>query len=308
MDKLLSVIIPAFNEERLIGRAALAVSEVLGRAGIKYELIFVDDGSRDATWEMIERTCAEDARVRGVGFSRNFGKDRAIFAGLSRARGDAAVVMDCDLQHPPELICDMYKLWQEGWEVVRGKKRERTGESFFHRLAAAFFDRLISRAVGADMGCSSDFILMDRKAVDALLSFGEEEVFFRGLAAFVGFRSTTLEFTVADRVDGVSKWSLKSLVRYALLNITSFSTTPLTVSGAAGFLTLLTAFVLALGLIISGGARGWFIAAAVAIAAAVGVLLVCLCVLGYYVGRLYRNAQGRPRYVISRECGGGSEQ
>ena len=202
---MLSVVIPAYNEEKLIGLAAGRVGGLLREAGIPYELIFVDDGSADRTWEEIGQAAQSDECVRGVSFSRNFGKEAAIFAGLEAARGECCAVIDCDLQHPPEKLPEMYALWQQGWEVVNGVKANRGKESGLHTFAANTFYRMMSKAVRIDMASSSDFKLMDRRVVDALLGLGERKTFFRALTGWVGFRSINVEFRVADRAEAYVK-------------------------------------------------------------------------------------------------------
>ena len=179
---MISVVLPSYNEEKMIPIAAERIGTILGGAGIDYELLFVDDGSRDSTWREIQRCSAADPHVVGVHFSRNFGKEAAMFAGLEQAQGDCVVVMDCDLQHPPEKIVDMYRLWEEGYEVVEGIKEDRGEESSLHKFAANSFYSLISRATGMDMGSSSDFKLLDRKVVDTLNALPERNVFFRALS------------------------------------------------------------------------------------------------------------------------------
>ena len=212
---MLSVVIPVYNEEGGVPAAARETAAVLRRARIPYELVFVDDGSKDGTWDAIRAASREDACIRGLSFSRNFGKEAAILAGLEAARGDCCAVMDCDLQHPPEKLPEMYRLWQEGWEVVNGVKTDRGRESGFHRLGAGIFNRLLSRAVGMDMTRASDFKLLDRRVVQALLSLPERGTFFRALAPWTGFRETELEFRVEERRTGKSHWSLLALARYA---------------------------------------------------------------------------------------------
>ena len=182
---MLSVILPAYNEEEMLPTAAKTIASILRDAGIDYELVFVDDGSRDGTWNAICAARAADEQVVGVRFSRNFGKESAIFAGLEQARGDACVVMDCDLQHPPEKIVEMYRLWQEGYEVVEGIKSDRGEESGAHAFAANRFYDLISRSTGLDLRNSSDFKLLDRKAVDTLLSMPERNAFFRAMSGWM---------------------------------------------------------------------------------------------------------------------------
>ena len=304
MDKLLSVVIPAFNEEAMVEKAAETVAGILRDAGIPYELVFVDDGSRDGTWEAILRANKADKNVRGVSFSRNFGKDRAIFAGLSKARGDCAAVMDCDLQHPPAVLPQMYELWRQGYEIVEGVKRDRGEESGLHKLCAGAFYAVISRLAKLDMKRSSDFKLLDRKAVDALLALPEEEVFFRGLAAFVGYRRAQVEFDVAERTAGESKWSFKSLARYAVSSVTAFSAAPMQLVTVFGALFALAAVLTGvLYAVLGRDPGGWLVFLGCLALLGVAVLLAGLGIAGYYIGRIYRQSLGRPRYIISRECG-----
>ncbi len=304
MNDLLSVIIPAFNEEAMVERAALTVAGVLREAKIPYELIFVDDGSGDDTWQAVLRAREADENVRGISFSRNFGKDRAIFAGLSRARGECAAVMDCDLQHPPEELPRMYALWKKGYELIEGVKRDRGRESALHRFCAGAFYAVISRLAGLDMRRSSDFKLMDRKVVDALLALTEENVFFRGLAAFVGFRRAEVEFDVAERTAGQSKWSFRSLARYAVSSVTAFSTAPMQLATILGVFFALAAVITGILYAAVGvDAEGWLVFLGVMILLAAGCILAALGVAGYYLGRVFRQSLGRPRFIISRECG-----
>ena len=224
---MLSVILPAYNEEAMIPVAAKTIPDILDAAEIPYELLFVDDGSRDKTWEEIQAAARQNSHVVGVHFSRNFGKEAAMFAGLEQARGDCCAVMDCDLQHPPEKLVEMYRLWEQGFEVVEGIKEDRGEETGFHRFAANSFYGIISRATGMDMSSSSDFKLLDRKVVDALNQMPERNVFFRALSFWVGFRRTTVSYRVQERTAGESKWSTRSLIKYAISNIGSFSSAPL---------------------------------------------------------------------------------
>ena len=224
---LLSVVLPAFNEEEMAPRAADVISALLEQAQIPHELIFVDDGSRDRTWARIQEKSRALPQVRGVRFSRNFGKEAAIFAGLAQARGACCVVLDCDLQHPPEKIVDMYRLWQQGYQVVEGVKVSRGKESPLHTLAVRCFYRAMSGSTGLDMSRASDFKLLDRRAVDVLLAMREKNAFFRALSSWIGFSTAQVEFQVREREAGRSKWSLRSLFRYALTNLAAFSTAPL---------------------------------------------------------------------------------
>lgn len=303
---MLSVILPSYNEEKMIAIAADRLHGILSEAGIDYELLFVDDGSRDKTWEEIQRCSARDRHVVGVHFSRNFGKESAMFAGLEQARGDCVVVMDCDLQHPPEKIPEMFRLWQEGYEVVEGIKEDRGEESGFHKFAAGSFYSLISRATGMDMASSSDFKLLDRKVVDTLNSLPERNVFFRALSFWVGFKKTEVYYRVQERTEGESKWSTKALVRYAITNIASFSSAPLHVVTVMGVLMLIVAVIFGVTSLVQkimGVAQPGFTTVILLLLIIGSFLMISLGVIGYYLARIYDEIKGRPRYIISRVCG-----
>ncbi len=308
---MLSVVIPAYNEESAVPMAARETASVLRLACIPYELIFVDDGSSDGTWDAVCAACREDTRVRGLSFSRNFGKEAAILAGLEAARGDCCAVMDCDLQHPPEKLPEMYRLWQEGWELVNGVKASRGRESGLHRLAVRIFYRLIGRATGKDMSRASDFKLLDRRVVQALLSLPESRPFFRALVPWTGFRETELEFRVEERKTGKSHWSLASLMRYAAAGIAGSTAAPLQIVTVLGCGVLLLALVLGavtLGEVLRGrtvsGTRGVILL----LLALGGCLMLSLGLMGYYLGRVFAEVQRRPRYLIARSCGTGEEK
>ena len=308
---MLSVVLPSYNEEKMIPLAAKRLGEVLDGAGIDYELLFVDDGSRDGTWEAIRRCSAGDRHVVGVRFSRNFGKESAMFAGLEQARGDCVVVMDCDLQHPPEKVPEMYRLWEEGYEVVEGIKEDRGEESGMHRFAANSFYGIISRLTGMDMAASSDFKLLDRKVVDTLNALPERNVFFRALSFWVGYRKTEVLYRVQERTEGESKWSTRSLIRYAVTNIASFSSAPLHMVTVMGVLMLVVALVfgvISLAQKIMGVAQPGFTTVILLLLIIGSFLMISLGIIGYYLARIYDEIKGRPRYIISRVCGREGEQ
>ena len=303
---MLSVILPSYNEEKMIAVATKRMAGVLGGAGIDYELLFVDDGSKDGTWQEIQRCAQEDPHVVGVHFSRNFGKESAMFAGLETAKGDCVVVLDCDLQHPPEKIIEMYRLWEEGYEVVEGIKEDRGEESGLHRFAANSFYGIISRATGMDMASSSDFKLLDRKVVDTLNSLPERNVFFRALSFWVGYRKAEVSYRVQERTEGESKWSTKSLIKYAITNITSFSSVPLHMVTVMGLITLVVAVVfgvISLVQKIMGIAQPGFTTVILLLLLIGSFLMISLGIIGYYLARIYDEIKGRPRYIISRICG-----
>lgn len=306
MEKLLTVILPAYNEEDNIHPAAETISGLLEREHIPFELLFVNDGSKDGTWTAIQRESALNGAVRGLRFSRNFGKESAIFAGLANARGGCAVVIDCDLQHPPEKIVEMYHLWEQGYEVVEGVKTDRGEESPFHAFAARCFYDLISKAVGIDMSSASDFKLLDRKAINALLTIREKNVFFRALSFWVGFKTTTVEFEVRERTAGSSKWSTRSLMRYAVNNITSFSAAPMQVVTVLGVLMLLISVILGVTTLVQklrGTALGGFTTVIIIQLFTGSIIMISLGIIGYYIAKMYEEVKGRPKFIVAETCG-----
>lgn len=303
---MLSVVIPAYNEEEMVPQAARQIGKILTAAQIDHELIFVDDGSRDKTWERVEQAARENPAVRGVRFSRNFGKEAAIFAGLGSAVGDCVACIDCDLQHPPEKLVEMYRLWQEGYEVIEGVKSDRGRESGLHRAAAKLFYALISRATKVDMSRASDFKLLDRKAVNVILTMREKRAFFRALSSWVGFRTTEVAYEVRERTAGASKWSTWSLMKYAVSNITAFTAMPLHIVTVLGVVTLLTSLVLgviALVQKIAGTALGGFTTVIILLLFLGSLIMISLGIIGYYVGNIYEEIKDRPRYVVAQTCG-----
>ena len=302
--KLLSVILPAYNEEKMIEKARDTLGRVLSEQDIPYEIIFVDDGSKDQTWPEIEKAAKKDNHVAGVHFSRNFGKESAMMAGLASAGGDCCVVMDCDLQHPPETVVEMYRLWEQGYEVVEGVKHSRGKESLAHRASAGMFYKIISKAVGIDMSRASDFKLLDRKAVDALLEMPERNAFFRALSAWIGYKTTSVEFDVREREEGVSKWSTKSLIRYAITNIVSFSSAPMQFVTGAGVFMFLLAVILGIQTLVhyfTGNAVEGFTTVILLLLLIGSILMISLGIIGYYISKIYEEVKGRPRYLISRK-------
>lgn len=303
---MLSVVIPAFNEQEMVPAAAGQIDGILSRAGIPHELIFIDDGSRDATWAEIRAESEHRDTVRGVHFSRNFRKEAAIFAGLQAADGDCVAVIDCDLQHPPEKLVEMYRLWEQGVEVVEGVKTDRGEESLAHRVAAKTFYRLISEAAHIDMTRASDFKLLDRKAVNVLLSMREKRAFFRALSSWIGFRTAEVPYEVRERAAGESKWSTWLLIKYALSNITAFTSLPLhliTGCGAASFLAALIVGIVSIVRLAMGRVVTGLTGAVILLLFLSGLIMVGLGIIGYYLGNIYMEIQDRPRFIVSETCG-----
>ncbi len=302
---MLSVVIPAFNEQETVPSAAVTIASVLRGASIAYELVFVDDGSRDATWQAIAAARTADQCVRGVRFSRNFGKEAAIFAGLSHAKGDCVAVIDCDLQHPPEKLVEMYRLWQGGAQVVEGVKADRGKESAAHRFAARTFYSIISRATKIDMSRASDFKLLDRRAVDVLLTMREKRAFFRALSSWVGFTTAEVPYEVRERTAGQSKWSTKALVRYALSNITAFTAMPLHLVTVLGIVALIVSIVMGIVALvqkIAGVALGGFTTVIILLLFMGSLIMISLGIIGYYIGNIYEEIKDRPRFIVAETC------
>lgn len=299
---LLSIVLPSYNEEQNIANTAKVLSEFLEREQIEYELVFISDGSKDRTYEEIVKAREKNPRIKGAAFSRNFGKEAGIFAGLELTTGDAVIVMDCDLQHPPAVIPQMWKLWQEGAQVVEGVKSSRGKESLAHKLSAGLFYKIMSKLIGMDMNASSDFKLLDRQVVDVLLSLPERNTFFRALSFWVGFRTEVVYYEVQERQFGESKWSLFSLMKYAITNATSFSTMPLQMITVMGFLSILFSVVLGIQTFVRylcGTAVEGFTTVILLILIIGGCLMISLGIIGHYIARIYEEVKGRPKYIIS---------
>ncbi len=303
---LLSIVLPAYNEEQNIANTAKVLSELLEANEIAYELIFISDGSKDGTYHEIEKVADFNPHVKGACFSRNFGKEAAIFAGLDLTSGDAVIVMDCDLQHPPSVIPEMWKLWQSGAEIVEGIKHSRGKESFFHKISAGLFYKIMSKLMKMDMSASSDFKLLDRKVVNVLLGLPERNTFFRALTFWAGFRTETIAYEVQERQYGESKWSFWTLMKYAIANATSFSTLPLQVVTVMGIIAIIFSAILAVQTLVRyllGNAVEGFTTVILLILIVGGFIMLSLGVIGHYIARIYEEVKGRPKYIISKVTG-----
>ena len=306
MMALLSVVLPSFNEEEVLSITAKRLADILKKEEIQYQLVFVDDGSKDGTWDKIQEAAAADSHITGIRFSRNFGKEAAIFAGLACAKGDCSAVMDCDLQHPPETLVKMYRLWEQGYEIIEGVKKDRGKESSFHRMSVRVFNGIMSRATDMDMSAASDFKLMDKRVVDVLLAMPERNTFFRAMSCWVGFRSISVEFDVGQRPAGSSKWSTKSLMHYAVNNIVSYSSLPMQIVTGAGVFSLVLSLILGIQTIakyVSGHAVEGFTTVILLILLLGSIVMLSLGIIGYYIAQIYDEVKGRPRYIISKRIG-----
>lgn len=300
---LLSIVLPSYNEEQNIVNTGEVLSELMEKNGIDYELVFVSDGSKDNTYAEICKLEQMNSHVKGAEFSRNFGKEAAIFAGLELASGDAVVVMDCDLQHPPEVILQMVEKWKSGAEVVEGIKNSRGKENIFHKAFANIFYGIMSSLIKIDMKSSSDFKLLDRKVVNALLEMPEKETFFRALSFWVGFKKESVYYDVRERQFGSSKWSFGSLVRYAISNVTGFTTLPLKFVSWFGVIFVILGVGLGIQTLVKfcmGTAVEGFTTVILLLLMTGGLIMVSLGIIGNYIARIYEEVKGRPRYIISK--------
>ena len=299
---MLSIIIPAYNEEENIENTDKVISDLMNENGIDCEIIFVDDGSKDRTWQLIDNLTKTNPAVRGLKFSRNFGKEGAIFAGLKACLGDCAAVIDCDLQHPPEVMIEMYNLWKQGYEVVEAVKADRGKESLLYKMFAKSFYRMMKNSANINLDRASDYKLMDRKVVDALNEMPERLTFFRALSSWVGFKTTQVEFVVAPRNAGTTKWSFKKLFKFALNNITSFTALPMQIITVTGVICVIGAIVLAIQTLVNffcGNAADGFTTVILLLLIIGSVLMIGLGIVGYYISKIYEEIKFRPRYIVS---------
>ena len=302
---MLSVIIPAYNEEASIERAYYTISDILNKEDIDSEIIFIDDGSTDDTYKKIKALSDKESNIKGLHFSRNFGKEAAISAGLASSMGDCVVVIDCDLQHPPEKIVEMYRLWEKGFDIVEGIKKSRGKENKIHGWAARCFYSLISSVVGFDMSNASDFKLLDRKVVDILNRIPERKGFFRAISFWVGFNKTVVEFEVNERAHGESKWSTLSLLKYAISNISAYSTAPMQIVTIFGVIMLFVFVVFSVWALVDkiiGRALEGMTTVIIILIFIGSIMMISLGIIGYYVARIYEEIKGRPKYIISSSC------
>lgn len=306
---VLSIVVPCMNEEAVLFETHQKLVEVLHRARISFELVYVDDGSTDSTPSILRALQQQDARVRVIRFSRNFGHQIAITAGLEHAGGDAVVVIDADLQDPPEVIIEFLKKWEEGHEVVYGVRTERDGETAFKLWTAKIFYRFINRLsdtrIPLDAG---DFRLLDRQVVDALLSMPERDRYVRGMISWLGFSQCAVPYRRAARTAGVTKFSLWRMLHFATDGVVSFSVLPLRLATWTGFLASclallgIAAVVFEKYLHVAGLVHGWS-STVIAVLFMGGVQLVCLGIIGEYVGRAYGEVKRRPLYIVQERIG-----
>ncbi len=301
MEKLLSLVVPAFNEEEAMEQSFERTYRAMSSIGYPFEIIYIDDGSRDRTWEIISRLAREHEEVKALRFSRNFGHQLAVTAGMDEAKGDAVIIMDADLQDPPEVIADMVKAWEQGADIAYGKRMHRKGETAAKKFTAWCYYRLLNfmsaYPIPLDTG---DFRLLDKAVADEFKVLREHNRFLRGMSAWLGYNAVPVEYVREERCAGKTKYTLKKMLRLAADGIFGFSSRPLTLIGWVGLAVLCIAL---LGLIATiacaavTGVPGW-IWAVCALVLLDGVILCAMGVQGAYTQRIYDEVKGRPLYII----------
>jgi dolichol-phosphate mannosyltransferase len=300
---VISIVVPVYNEEAVVFESYKRLKGVMESLNEPYEMIFVNDGSRDATTGIVRRICEDDPTVHFIDFARNFGHQIAISAGMDYASGEAVVVIDADLQDPPEVIPAMIAKWREGYDVVYGKRAERKGETLFKRFTSAAFYRVLQKLTDVDIPVDTgDFRLIDRKVCDALKLIKERNRYVRGIISWLGFKQTGVEFVRDKRFAGETKYPLKKMLRFAFDGITSFSVKPLKLSSYVGGIVSFAGFAYLLvvvyqKLFTDRTVTGWASMMAVSLFFN-GVVLMMLGIIGEYIGRIYDEAKGRPLYVV----------
>ncbi|AKA70760.1 glycosyltransferase family 2 protein [Clostridium scatologenes] len=298
-----SIVVPLYNEELVVQETYRRLKSVMDSTKENYEILFVNDGSKDKTVDLVDAICKNDAKIKLINFSRNFGHQAAITAGMDMSSGAAVVVIDADLQDPPEVILDMIKKWKEGYEVVYGKRAKREGETFFKKFTAKAFYRLLKSMTTIDIPVDTgDFRLIDRKVCNALISLPEKNRYVRGLVSWVGYKQTCVEFVRQERFAGETKYPLKKMMKLALDGITSLSYKPLVISGYLGVVTFIAGIFSTIGVIINQLINGRNIVSLPLILVInitmFGLLLGCIGIMGQYIGRIFDESKGRPIYII----------
>lgn len=305
--KKVSVIVPMYYEEEVVNECYKRIKNVLTTLeNYEHEIIFVDDGSKDKTLELLEETSSDDENVKVISFSRNFGHQAAVTAGLKYASGDVVLIIDSDMQDPPELLVDMIKLWEEGNEVIYAKRKVRKGESKFKLFTAKMFYEILNGLSDVDIPKDTgDFRLVDKSVVDIINSMPEHNKFLRGLFSWVGFKQKAIEYERQERFAGKTKYPLKKMLKLAADGIISFSTKPLKLIGGIGIISIFISFIILIYAILSyifewnDLTAGWT-SLMVAITFFAGVQLVSIWMISEYIARIYDDTKNRPEYIIRR--------
>ncbi|MGK0467690.1 MAG: glycosyltransferase involved in cell wall biosynthesis [Clostridium sp.] len=311
MDKTViqySIIVPIYNEELVINEAYKRLKKVMNLTEETYEIIFVNDGSRDRSFDMVKDICNKDKNIRLIRFSRNFGHQLAITAGMNKANGKAVIVIDADLQDPPEIMLKMIEKWKEGYEVVYGKRLSREGETFFKKITSKAFYRTLRVMTDVDIPVDTgDFRLIDRKVCEALKRVPERNRYVRGIISWLGFKQTGVEFEREERIAGETKYPLNKMVKFALDAIISFSYKPLKLASITGFSISIFSFLYLMIVVfkkifINDAINGWTSIVALSLFFN-GLVLIILGIIGEYIGRIYDEVKGRPLYIIDEKVG-----
>ena len=304
---MITVIMPVYNEGDYIYQNVVTVDDFLNQQDIEHQFLLVDDGSKDQSYKEMCRLADDRPCVSVIRLSRNFGKEAALCAALENAGGDAVLVMDSDLKHPPKYIPEMVRLWkEEGYDVVEGVKADRGKESLGSKLAALFFYRAFRKTTGIDIGVASDFKLLDRSVVEAWKQLPERNTFFRGLSAWVGYKRYAMPFEVAPRAGGETKWTFKSLTRLAVNSITAYTSAPLFIVFWLGILMGIAAVVMAvqtLYMYFSHNAETGFSTVILLLLFIGSAIMISLSIIGLYIAKIYDEVKGRPRYIIKTKRG-----
>lgn len=303
-ESSLSLVIPVYNESQGIMETLDISIRVLEEIGSDYEIVIVDDGSNDGTWEVVMKLADQDQHIKLVRFSRNFGKEAAILAGLENCRGEAVIVMDGDLQHPPELMKEMVRLWkEEGYIVVHGVKESRQNETCSRGFLAKIFYALMTALSGYDLKGGTDYKLLDRSVVGQYVKLPEKVRFFRGLIPWLGYKSISVTFSPGDRIKGSSGWSLFSLVRLGVRAICAFSSLPMQVVSILGGIMFVSSLLLGLQTIymkFSGKAVAGFATVIILLLFIGSILMISLGLIGQYLAMIYEEIKGRPAFIIEK--------
>jgi polyisoprenyl-phosphate glycosyltransferase len=307
MTPFISVVVPLYDEELVVDKMYQRLTEVLKKNNLDYEIILINDGSKDGTMEAVRAICKKDRAVKLLSFSRNFGHQIAITAGMDKAAGQVVVIMDADLQDPPEVILQMIEKWKDNFQVVYGTRKKREGESFLKLLTAKLFYRIMQKMTNISIPVDTgDFRLMDRRVVEQLKAMRERGRFVRGMVSWVGFKQCKVEYIREKRFAGKTKYPFKKMLKFAMDGTVSFSQVPLRFSSFFGFLSSGLSFLFIIyGIIVKeflpGRAVAGWTSVFVAILFLGGVQLICVGILGEYLGRIYEEIKGRPLYICEEE-------
>lgn len=298
-----SIVVPLYNEELVVNESYKRLKRVMDSTKENYEIIFVNDGSKDKTTDIVENICENDEKIKLMNFSRNFGHQAAITAGMDAALGEAIVVIDADLQDPPEVILQMIEKWKEGYDVVYGKRTKREGETFFKKFTAKMFYKVLKSMTNINIPVDTgDFRLIDRKVCDALVSLPEKNRYVRGLVSWVGYKQTSVEFVRQERFAGETKYPLKKMMKLAFDGITAFSYKPLVIAGYLGGLSFFIGIISTIAIIVRDLFKrteilnfGLILAINIMM---FGITLGSIGIMGQYIGRIFDESKQRPNYIV----------